>query len=391
MRNLNKYPILLAAMLTLPMSVMAAGAAGDSSSLNVLLIGLISLIIILLFAIGLLGSTLVQLGLAYRNKLKEERDNTSGRIVKSLIFLIAAGTATFSANAQEAEVVAAPVSKSIGGILKEEFYMLVSVITLELIVLLVLMVLIRIMIKALTAKPGQEAAIVKKAKRISFWDRFHNAVAIEKEEDIMLDHDYDGIRELDNSLPPWWKYGFYVSIVVAVIYMWYYHIGGNGPSSKEEYIAQVEKAEREVAEYLAKSANNVDENTVVMLEGSDIAKGQQIFTMTCAACHAPDGGGNTIGPNLTDSYWLHGGSLKEVFKSIKYGWPDKGMKSWKDDFSPKEIAQLASFVKSLQGTTPANPKPPQGELYIEAGNGEEQSTDSTKQTDTETEVVAVAQ
>src|SRR5690606_21981681 len=109
------------------------------------------------------------------------------------------------------------------------------------------------------------------------------------------------------------------------------------------------------------------------------------FTKNCVACHAADGGGNAVGPNLADPYWLHGGSLKDIFKSIKYGWKDKGMKSWKDDFSPKQIAQLASFVKSLQGTTPTAPKEKQGDLYIEA---EEGTADSTQQTTTQEENLA---
>ena len=128
-----------------------------------------------------------------------------------------------------------------------------------------------------------------------------------------------------------------------------------------------------MAAYLAKSANNVDESTVVMLDDVGIAEGQDLFSKNCIACHGPDGGGNAVGPNLADAYWLHEGSLKDIFKSIKYGWPDKGMKSWKGDFSPKQIAQLTSYIKSLQGTTPTAPKEPQGELYVEA----ETTTDST--------------
>jgi cytochrome c oxidase cbb3-type subunit 3 len=102
-----------------------------------------------------------------------------------------------------------------------------------------------------------------------------------------------------------------------------------------------------------------------MLDEAGIASGATIFQTACAACHAKDGGGG-VGPNLTDEYWLHGGSLSDVFKSIKYGWPDKGMKSWKDDFSPKQIAELTSYIKSIKGTKPAAPKEKQGEIYQEA-------------------------
>ena len=190
----------------------------------------------------------------------------------------------------------------------------------------------------------------------------------------MLDHDYDGIRELDNNLPAWWKYGFYLTIVVAFVYVWYYHSGA-GPTQLDEYAAEVKAGEEAKEAYLAKSAGNIDENTVKMGDEASISSGKTLYASNCAACHAPDGGG-TVGPNLTDSYWLHGGSISDVFKSIKYGWADKGMKSWKDDFSPKQIADLSTFIKSLNGTTPAAPKDKQGELYTEGS--EEKAPDSTK-------------
>ncbi len=386
----NKHLLLSMAVLSVPATLFAAETTASSgNSFNPLLMGLLGLIIVLLFVIGMMGSTLVQLGYAYRDKLRKERSNGSG-IAKALLFLLAFGAMSFSAAAQEAAeaVAAAPVSTSIGGLPKVEFYVLIGAIILELLTIGVLIILTRVLIRAIMLRPGEEAAkaaAIAKTKRVPFWDRFNAAVAIEKEEDIMLDHDYDGIKELDNSLPPWWKYGFYLTIVIGVIYVWYYHFG-SGPSQEDEFLAEVKKGEQEVAAYLAKSASNVDENTVVMLDASGIGAGKGIFESNCAACHAADGGGNAVGPNLTDQYWLHGGSLQDVFKSIKYGWPSKGMKSWKDDFSPMQLAQLASFVKSLQGTTPATPKEPQGEMYIEAT----ESTDSTANEVKEPEV-AVAE
>lgn len=192
----------------------------------------------------------------------------------------------------------------------------------------------------------------------------------------MLDHDYDGIKELDNNLPPWWKYGFYLTIIIGVVYLVNYHITGISPLQKEEYKLSVKKAEAEVAEYMKKSANNVDENTVKMLSGaSDLAAGKDAFIATCAACHGRAGEGG-VGPNLTDDYWIHGGSVKDIFKTIKYGWPDKGMKSWKDDFSPMQIAQLTSFIRTLKGTNPPNPKEKQGELYTEQETPAPASADS---------------
>jgi cytochrome c oxidase cbb3-type subunit 3 len=124
-------------------------------------------------------------------------------------------------------------------------------------------------------------------------------------------------------------------------------------------------AAEEKEAYLKKAANKVDETTVTYLsDAASLEAGKKVFTTVCAACHMPDGGGN-VGPNLTDTYWLHGGSIKDIFKTLKYGWPEKGMKSWKDDYSPQQLAQIASYVKSLQGTHPAKAKEPQGTIYDE--------------------------
>lgn len=377
-KYLNEHILVSMAIALAPATVFAAEAAsGKSSSFNPLLLGLLSLIIVLLFVIGMMGSTLVQLGYAYRDKMRKERSGVSGT-AKTLLLLLAAGAISFGANAQEtaeAVVAAVPEVTSIGGIPKIEFYVLIGAIALELLTIAVLIVLTKVLIRAIMVRPGEEAAhAAAKPKRVPFWDRFNAAVAVEKEQDIMLDHDYDGIKELDNSLPPWWKYGFYLTIVIGVVYVWYYHFG-SGPSQLDEFQADVRKGEAQVAEYLAKTASNVDENTVAMLDATGIEAGKGLFAASCGACHGPDGGG-TVGPNLTDEYWLHGGSIQDVFKSIKYGWADKGMKSWKDDYSPVQLAQLASYVKSLQGTKPAAPKEKQGELYIEASESKEK-TDST--------------
>ena len=194
-----------------------------------------------------------------------------------------------------------------------------------------------------------------------------DAVAVEEEESIMLDHDYDGIRELDNNLPPWWKYGFYLTIVVAVIYLINFHVLGTGDLQLKEYEKEITKAKLEVDEFMKNSASNVDENTVKLLtESSDIEAGKAVFIANCAACHGQLGEG-TVGPNFADDYWIHGGSVQDIFKSIKYGWVEKGMKSWKEDLSPMQISQVTSFIKSLRGTNPPNAKAPQGDLYVEGG------------------------
>lgn len=348
-----------------PVLVQAAETAAtpEGNKFNAILIGLVSLTLILLFAILVLGNTLRQLGFVYRDKMRSER---KAGLMKTVALLLGLGLTSLSANAEDAAAEATSSAPAyISGIPSAHFYTLMGIIGLELLVIISMVFLVRTMVRLISADPAK-AALAEKVVKVNFWDRFNKVVPIEKEADIMLDHDYDGIKELDNSLPPWWKYGFYLTIVTGVIYLWYYHAGGNGPSSHDEFVAEVQAGEEAKAAYLAKSANNVDENTVKMLDASGIAAGKTIFEQSCAACHAKDGGGG-VGPNLCDEYWLHGGSLKDVFKTVKYGWPDKGMKSWKDDFSPNQIAQISSYVKALQGTKPAAPKDKQGELYIEGG------------------------
>ncbi|HVZ56106.1 MAG TPA: cbb3-type cytochrome c oxidase N-terminal domain-containing protein [Chitinophagaceae bacterium] len=193
---------------------------------------------------------------------------------------------------------------------------------------------------------------------------FTRAVPVQREADVMLDHDYDGIRELDNALPPWWKYGFYITLVIAVFYLLRFHVWKTGPTPEQEYNREMAVAAKRMEEYRKKANDLVDEKTVTMADQAGITAGKQLFQQNCTPCHGGAGEGG-IGPNLTDNYWLHGGRINDVFKTIKYGWPDKGMQSWEKMFSPSQIRNLASYVKSLAGTNPSNPKAPQGDLYQE--------------------------
>jgi cytochrome c oxidase cbb3-type subunit 3 len=201
-----------------------------------------------------------------------------------------------------------------------------------------------------------------------FWTRlrkkyWEDPVPIEKEEAIILHHDFDGIRELDNVLPPWWVNMFILTIIWAVGYMYYYHWGGNGPSSAEEYKMEVAEAQKMQAANLSNKANSVDEsNVTAVTEKTELGEGELIFKSTCAACHGQKGEG-MVGPNLTDDYWLHGGGIKNVFKTIKYGVPDKGMISWQSQLKPADIRKVASYILTLHGTNPPNPKAPQGEIW----------------------------
>jgi cytochrome c oxidase cbb3-type subunit 3 len=237
---------------------------------------------------------------------------------------------------------------------------LVVIILVELFVVLYLVRMIRLF----THQEKELAPLTERQPSASvFWDKFNKSVAVEQEAAVLTDHDYDGIRELDNSLPPWWKYGFYFTIVWGFAYYIYFH-ASNGPSSAQEYKTQMDEGAAMVAEYRAKAKNLVDEtNVVLMTEASDLAAGKSIFTQYCAVCHRPDAGGQ-VGPNLTDDNWLHGGDIKDLFKTIKLGVQGKGMKSWQQELSPMMMAQVASYVKSLRGTKPENPKAPEGPIWM---------------------------
>ncbi len=215
----------------------------------------------------------------------------------------------------------------------------------------------------------------------SYWERlmkrWTKAVPVERERDVMLDHNYDGIRELDNSLPPWWVAMFYMTILFAGIYLTYYHFTDYGLSSSEQYAQQMEQAEEAKKKYLASQANLIDETNAEMItEEAQLAIGQTSFKAKCAACHGQLGEGG-VGPNLTDKYWIHGGGVKDIFKTIKYGVPEKGMIAWQAQMNPNEMLQLTSFIKTLEGTNPPNAKEPEGELY-QPQAAETMDSDSTK-------------
>jgi len=194
--------------------------------------------------------------------------------------------------------------------------------------------------------------------------KLNSVKPIEAEGEIILDHDYDGIQELDNDLPPWWKYGFYASIIAAFAYMAYFHVLG-GNSQKEEFQIEMAKAQLAVEEYKKNAPDLVDASSVTLLtDEADLQIGKQIFMEKCVACHRADAGGG-IGPNLTDEYWILGGDISAVFNTISEGGrPGKGMISWKQDLKPIEIAQVGSYILSLQGTNPPDPKAQEGDLWV---------------------------
>ncbi|MFY8185224.1 MAG: cbb3-type cytochrome c oxidase N-terminal domain-containing protein, partial [Bacteroidia bacterium] len=355
---MNKLKIkglaLLGGFLILPNLIWAQEVKASSASYfsNAMFNVLLVVILLLLVLIAVVANVLKNVSKSdyIKQKLEKkraEKANTSK--VAAIIGLVLLSTT--SANAQDAvPVVAEKFDWLIGGLDMPTFFIMVFIIVCEISLLTVLLNLLKGLLKSdkvevdvLTGAP------VKKPAERSIFDKITFDVEIENEKDILLDHDYDGIKELDNNLPPWWKYGFYLTVVIAFVYMAHFHISKTGDLQEEEYNKSVAKGKAEVAEFMKNSANNVDESTVKILEGADLATGKDVFVTNCAACHGKLGEG-TVGPNLVDNAWIHGGSLVDIFKSIKYGWVDKGMKSWKEDLSPMQMAQISSYIKSIQGT-----------------------------------------
>ena len=333
-------------------------AATSTNSTNYLVILMVIVAFLLAFVVWGLSSVL----LMYARKAMEKSKEANKALPS--VLLITFSLLTFTSQAQDAAPAVAQAIHNYAGLSPLAFWMLVSVISIEMIVIVVFLFMIKRFERELSPKKA-------KAKSLSFskwWARlnkkFTKSVPVEREADILLDHDYDGIRELDNALPPWWKYGFYITIGVAIVYLLNYEVLGYGKNPTQEYNAEMAKAKIQMAEYAAKSGNTIDENNIKMPDAAGLVKGKEIFTSTCWPCHGKLGEGG-VGPNLTDNYWLHKGSLNDIYQSIKHGYPDKGMQAWGKNFSAKEISDLAGYIKSLKGTNPPNGKAPQGDLFTE--------------------------
>ncbi|KAA3437127.1 c-type cytochrome [Rufibacter hautae] len=185
-----------------------------------------------------------------------------------------------------------------------------------------------------------------------------------KHKDILMeDHTYDGIFEFDNDLPPWWKYMFYATIVFGVAYLLHYHVFQSGNLQIAEYQAEVQQAS--LLNPAGNSEGNVNEvtNFKPLTEAPKLEAGKAAFIQNCAACHGQEGQG-VVGPNLTDEFWLHGGDVNDIYKTIKYGVTSKGMVAWQKKLSDDQILEVSSYILSIQGSKPANAKAPQGEKYV---------------------------
>jgi cytochrome c oxidase cbb3-type subunit 3 len=340
---------------------------------NLLAILLIVSAVILAFVTWGMGQALIAVSRLAWEKQKEAQK------VATVILLVAFSLLSTTSFGQATAATPAATA-NYGGLSANTFYAFAIVIGIEILAILYLAFMIKKVFSDLRPKkvlaPGEKGALG------TWWDNldkkvFTKATPIEKEADVLLDHDYDGIHELDNALPPWWKYGFYITIVVAFVYIILFHITGDGKNPAQEYMAEMEKAKIEKEVFEANNKDRIDEKNVPMADNAGIAKGKEIYESKCWPCHGKLGEGGA-GPNLTDDYWIHKGSLNDIYNSLKVGYQDKGMQSWAKDYSPKELSFIASYVKTLKGTNPPNGKAPQGDLFTEAAAAPAAATDSTK-------------
>jgi len=358
----------------------AATTAANSKNLmnNVLFWVLLIVILILLFFITSVSKVIKNITETDIKKTKSET-----KINATVVGLILFFGSLFSAGvlkAQEAAAAAAPVSEGFfkaeyAGLGASIFYLMVTAIVAELFILSILLIVLRKMLRMLgmvsDLAPEEEKPMFDFAKISS---TLNDAIPLEREAEIMTDHEYDGIRELDNNLPPWWKYGFYLTIIIGIVYLFDYHVTRSSPLQLAEYEYELVEAAIAKEEYLKTVADKVDEsNVTMMIAAADISAGQTLYKANCVACHGQGGEGG-VGPNLTDEYWIHGGGIKNIFKTIKYGVAAKGMIAWQSQLKPVDMQQISSFVMSLKGTKPAGGKAPQGDIYVEEGV----KADSTK-------------
>jgi cytochrome c oxidase cbb3-type subunit III len=357
-----------AALVTVTLTAAAQDAASPAGSqplipvsgtVNYVMMGLAVVQVVLILAMSsilrtMMGST------GWMRKLTERY--TKAAVL--LPFLLLAGGA-------QAQAYVEPTSTMSH---QELFYLLLVINIFLFIVLMVQINLLRGTMRAITGvfeEQGTTSAAA--AKRPSVVAKLMDALTRRpdkevEERDLLMHHEYDGIRELDNVLPPWWVWLFYGTIAWGVLYLVNMHVTGTWNDSKEEYVAEMEQAKADVAAFVAKAGASVDENTVtVTTDASALAAAKETFTTYCAACHGADGAGSesSVGPNLTDAYWLHGGGVKEIFRTIKYGVPAKGMISWKSQLKPNEIQALSSYILGIQGTSGPSGKAPQGEIWKE--------------------------
>ncbi|GAB5526863.1 MAG: cbb3-type cytochrome c oxidase N-terminal domain-containing protein [Roseivirga sp.] len=249
------------------------------------------------------------------------------------------------------------------------FYALLALVFITAVLVLVVAVYVLQMLKTFVLKDMSEEQRVAYESEPSWfdklWNKWNDLKPLEEEEALILDHDYDGIKELDNHLPPWWKGLFYLTIVYGVIYIMVFHVFKTAPLQAEQYKLEMAAAE-EMKNNIPQPEVDFDENTVTFTDDTgDLIAGKEIFERQCGTCHKNDGGG-LAGPNLTDQYWKHGGGIQNIYKTVKNGIPNTAMISWETLLNPVKMRQVSSYVMTLEGTNPPGAKAAEGDLWVPA-------------------------
>jgi len=386
MRNFNNYILKISGGLSMSLLTFAVHAQGAAKAAPATPPGsgfvmdintvLAIVAVLLLVVVAVLGITLKSAMELYKNNNVKEKKADIGSIARVISMVVGfVLLSVFTANAQTTNAATDAVFSN-SNLLR---YLLIFIIFMELVAIFAIIKWIRFFtgIEEFQTSKGHKG--IMGLSFSNWWRRFNKIKPIKDEAEIDMGHSYDGIRELDNVLPPWFTWTFVGTIIFGLVYLWRFHASANpAPDQYQEYAHSVAQAKIKLDAYLASKGDAVDETNVVMLGGSEIEAGQKLYTANCVACHGGKGEGG-VGPNLTDDYWIHGGSLGDIFKTIKVGVVEKGMQSWKDVFSATQIAQISSYIKSVHGTNPPGGKAPQGDAYKEdAAAPQTQAGDSTQ-------------
>ncbi len=307
---------------------------------------LLFLTAILIVIIIVLSGTIITLVKSdyFKNKLAEKNN-----LKNILILILTTGTMFYTNNSFALEFMQAGEAEKGTPWLLVESMDLFGLLTIDIVLLVVVLYLRHLFNQMIAMTKTQKelevapptAEALKKINTI-----LTDAVPIEEEYTILLEHEYDGIQELDNNLPPWWVWGFFATIVFAFIYIINYHVLGVYDLQDDQYNKEMITAKKEIDAYLSKMAMNVDEtNATIITEKSNLNFGKGLFETNCASCHKSTGEGD-VGPNLTDDHWIYGFDIKDVFLTVKKGRPN-GMPEHASKLNPIQIQQVSSYVLSL--------------------------------------------
>ena len=324
-----------------------------TSGAGILMVATIVILMAVIYILGKIVKTLIE-----EDTLQVARNMKAKKGLLTVLVLLGS---TFITHAQDAAAAAVDSVPMVFDMEATVFWILLGVLVFEFVVILVLcFILYTFLVRKGLIQPFRNVM----PKWMQWNTMMGSDKPIEKEAEQLIDHDYDGIQELDNGMPPMLKYIFIATIAFAVYYIADYHVFKTSPLMIAEYEAQIEQGELDRLEYIKKAGASVDENSVTLLDDATmLAGGEKIYVQNCVACHGDKGQGG-VGPNLTDPYWIHGGDIHSIFKTVKYGVPEKGMRSWQSEIKPADMQAVVSYIiTSFGNKNVAGGKAPQGELY----------------------------